>query len=98
MQQFLANFLAGLIERAVGNYRLTIMGACAALACGLAVYCNAVHPAYATVVISIAGFLSLLAGALGYDKPAAVPPAQSGPQDLGTFITNEVKAQATQGK
>lgn len=63
----LAKIIASIIERSCKNYKTTIMGVVAALASGLAVYTNAVHPSYAEPLIAVGAFLGLLAGALGYD-------------------------------
>jgi hypothetical protein len=76
--QFLATFVANLLQRAFGskpNTLLTITGLAASAAAGLAVFPPAALPVqYQPWLVGAAGFLGALAGVLGHGQNAALPP------------------------
>ena len=77
---FIANFVANLLQRAFGstpNTMLTITGLIAALAAGLAAFPPAALPLkYQPYLVAVAGFAGALAGILGHGQNAALPPAK----------------------
>lgn len=77
--QFLAAFIANLLQRAFGskpNTLLTVTGLVGALAAGIGAFPPAALPAkYQPWLVGIGGFLSVLAGTLGHGQNAALPPS-----------------------
>ena len=77
--QFLASFVANILQRAFGskpNTWLTITGLIGALAVGVGAYPPAALPVkYQPYLIGAGAFLGALAGALGHGQNAALPPS-----------------------
>lgn len=78
--QFVAVFLANLLQRAFGskpNAMLTVTGLVASVAAGLAAFPPAGLPAkYQPYLVATAGLFGALAGILGHGQNAALPPAK----------------------
>jgi hypothetical protein len=76
--QFLATFVANLLQRAFGskpNTLLTVTGLVGAAAAALGAFPPAaLPPKYQPWLVGIGGFLGALAGVLGHGQNAALPP------------------------
>jgi hypothetical protein len=76
---FLATFIANLLQRAFGskpNTLLTVTGIIGAVAAGLGAFPPAALPVkYQPWLIGAGGFLSILAGTLGHGQNAQLPPS-----------------------
>lgn len=79
--QFLATFVANILQRAFGskpNTLLTISGLIAAAAAGLAAFPPAgLPPKYQPWLLAASGFFGALAGILGHGQNAQLPPPPS---------------------